>query len=199
MMTLTHCRRLDDADPLRPLRAHFHIPPDTIYLDGNSLGLMPLTAPARAAQVVQQEWANGLIRSWNAAGWFDLPQRLGARIAALIGADADEVVAADTTSVNLFKVLSAAIRIAQHAGPKRRVIVSERSNFPTDLYIAQGLCQTHGCSLQLVEADGVLPAGDHAIRWDRLDTRGQRVAPGVYRARLKAGAETRTLDVVLLD
>ena len=158
MMTLTHCRRLDDADPLRPLRAHFHIPPDTIYLDGNSLGLMPLTAPARAAQVVQQEWANGLIRSWNAAGWFDLPQRLGARIAALIGANAHEVVAADTTSVNLFKVLSAAIRIAQHAGPKRRVIVSERSNFPTDLYIAQGLCQTHGCTLELVEADGVLQA-----------------------------------------
>jgi len=158
MMTLTHCRRLDDADPLRPLRAHFHIPPGTIYLDGNSLGLMPLTAPARAAQVVQQEWANGLIRSWNAAGWFDLPQRLGARIAALIGANADEVVAADTTSVNLFKVLSAAIRIAQHAGPQRRVIVSERSNFPTDLYIAQGLCQTHGCTLELVEADGVLQA-----------------------------------------
>ena len=158
MMTLSQCRLLDDADPLRPLRAHFHIPPDTIYLDGNSLGVMPMAATARAAQVVQHEWGEGLIRSWNAAGWFDLPQRLGARIAALVGAGADDVVAADTTSVNLFKVLSAAIRIAQHGDPRRRVIVSERSNFPTDLYIAQGLCQTHGCRLELVEADDIAQA-----------------------------------------
>jgi kynureninase len=158
MTTLHDCRHLDAADPLRSLRAHFNIPPGTIYLDGNSLGVLPVAAPARAAQVVQQEWGQGLIRSWNAAGWFDLPQRLGARIANLIGAGADEVVAADTTSVNLFKVLAAAIRIAQHADPARRVIVSERSNFPTDLYIAQSLCQTHGCSLQLVKADGLLPA-----------------------------------------
>ena len=158
MMTLSQCRLLDDADPLRPLRAHFHIPPGTIYLDGNSLGVMPMAATARAAQVVQHEWGEGLIRSWNAAGWFDLPQRLGARIAALVGAGADDVVAADTTSVNLFKVLSAAIRIAQHGDPRRRVIVSERSNFPTDLYIAQGLCQTHGCRLELVEGDDIAQA-----------------------------------------
>jgi kynureninase len=158
MTTLHDCRRLDAIDPLRPLRAHFSIPVDTIYLDGNSLGVMPVTAAARAVQVVQQEWGQGLIRSWNAAGWFDLPQRLGARIATLIGGGPDEVVAADTTSVNLFKVLATAIRVAQHADPARRVIVSERSNFPTDLYIAEGLCQTHGCSLQLVEADGVLQA-----------------------------------------
>ncbi len=158
MTTLHDCRQHDAADPLRSLRAHFNIPPDTIYLDGNSLGVLPASAAARAAQVVQQEWGQGLIRSWNAAGWFDLPQRLGACIAPLIGAGPDEVVAADTTSVNLFKVLATAIRIAQHADPARRVIVSERSNFPTDLYIAQGLCQSHGCSLQLVEADAVLPA-----------------------------------------
>jgi len=158
MTTLPDCRQLDATDPLRPLRAHFSIPPDAIYLDGNSLGVLPVAAEARAAQVVQQEWGQGLIRSWNAAGWFDLPQRLGMRIASLIGAGADEVVAADTTSVNLFKVLATAIRIAQHADPGRRVIVSERSNFPTDLYIAQGLCQTHGCNLQLVEADGLMPA-----------------------------------------
>ena len=158
MSTLNDCRQLDAADPLRPLRAHFSIAPDTIYLDGNSLGVLPVAAVARAAQVVQQEWGQGLIRSWNAAGWFNLPQRLGARIADLIGAGADEVVAADTTSVNLFKVLATAIRIAQHTDPARRVIVSERSNFPTDLYIAQGLCQSHGCRLQLVEADGVQQA-----------------------------------------
>ena len=158
MTTLHDCRQLDATDPLRPLRAHFSIPANTIYLDGNSLGVLPVAAAARAAQVVQQEWGQGLIRSWNAAGWFDLPQRLGARIASLIGAGADEVVAADSTSVNLFKVLAAAIRIAQHANPARRVIVSERSNFPTDLYIAEALCQSHGCSLQLVEANGVQQA-----------------------------------------
>ena len=158
MTTLHDCRQLDAADPLRPLRAHFSIPADTIYLDGNSLGVLPVAAAARAAHVVQQEWGQGLIRSWNAAGWFDLPQRLGARIAALIGAGADEVVATDTTSVNLFKVLASAIRIAQFADPARRVIVSERSNFPTDLYMAQGLCQSHGCTLLLVEADGVAQA-----------------------------------------
>ena len=158
MATLHDCRQLDATDPLRPLRAHFSIPANTIYLDGNSLGVLPVAAAARAAQVVQQEWGQGLIRSWNAAGWFDLPQRLGARIASLIGAGADEVVAADSTSVNLFKVLAAAIRIAQHANPARRVIVSERSNFPTDLFIAEALCQSHGCSLQLVEANGVQQA-----------------------------------------
>ena len=158
MTTLHDCRQLDATDPLRPWRAHFSIPAKTIYRDGNSLGVLPVAAAARAAQVVQQEWGQGLIRSWNAAGWFDLPQRLGARIASLIGAGADEVVAADSTSVNLFKVLAAAIRIAQHANPARRVIVSERSNFPTDLYIAEALCQSHGCSLQLVEANGVQQA-----------------------------------------
>ena len=140
MITLQDCQQRDASDTLRPLRDLFSIPEGIIYLDGNSLGVMPKAAAARAAEVVTQEWGHGLIRSWNAAGWFSLPQRLGNRIARLIGAGTDEVVATDSTSINLFKVLSAAMSMAAQDTPQRRVVVSERSNFPTDLYIAEGLC-----------------------------------------------------------
>ena len=156
--TLQDCQALDAADALRPLRELFDIPSGVIYLDGNSLGVMPKTAAARAAEVVTQEWGQGLIRSWNTAGWFSLPQRLGNRIAPLIGADADEVVATDTTSINLFKVLSAALSIAAQDAPQRKRIVSERSNFPTDLYIAEGLCKERGYTLQLVETEEIAAA-----------------------------------------
>nr|WP_315463604.1 kynureninase [uncultured Rhodoferax sp.] len=157
-ITLTHCQALDAADTLRPLRELFDIPASVIYLDGNSLGVMPKTAAARAAEVVTQEWGQGLIRSWNTAGWFSLPQRLGNRIAPLIGADADEVVATDSTSINLFKVLSAALSIAAQDAPERKLIVSERSNFPTDLYIAEGLCKERGYTLKLVEPEEIAAA-----------------------------------------
>lgn len=155
MITQHDCQQLDAQDPLRGLRDLFSIPPATIYLDGNSLGAMPKAAAARAAQVVTEEWGQGLIRSWNSAGWFDLPQRLGNRIAPLIGAAADEVVTTDTTSINLFKVLSAALSISQHDAPLRRIVLSERSNFPTDLYIAEGLCKERGYTLQLVEPEDI--------------------------------------------
>ena len=151
MITLQDCQARDTADPLRTLRDLFSIPDGLIYLDGNSLGVSPRTAAARAAQVVSQEWGQGLIRSWNTAGWFDLPQRLGNQIAPLIGAAPGEVVVADTTSINLYKVLSAAMSIAHADSPERRVVLSERSNFPTDLYIAEGLCAQRGYTLQLVE------------------------------------------------
>ncbi|MDZ7919307.1 kynureninase [Rhodoferax sp.] len=157
-LTLNDCRARDTADTLRPLRDLFDIPEGVIYLDGNSLGVMPKTAAARAAEVVTQEWGQGLIRSWNTAGWFSLPQRLGNRIAPLIGADADEVVATDSTSINLFKVLSAALSIAAQDAPQRKLIVSERSNFPTDLYIAEGLCKERGYTLKLVEPEEIAAA-----------------------------------------
>jgi kynureninase len=157
-LTLNDCRSRDAADTLRPLRDLFDIPAGVIYLDGNSLGVMPKTAAARAAEVVTQEWGQGLIRSWNTAGWFSLPQRLGNRIAPLIGADADEVVATDSTSINLFKVLSAALSIAAQDAPERKLIVSERSNFPTDLYIAEGLCKERGYTLKLVEPEEIAGA-----------------------------------------
>jgi kynureninase len=158
MITLQDCQQRDATDPLKSLRALFSIPPDVIYLDGNSLGVMPKTAAARAAQVVSQEWGQGLIRSWNTAGWIDLPRRLGNQIATLIGAGENEVVATDSTSINLFKVLSSALSIAAQDAPQRRLIVSERSNFPTDLYIAEGLCRERGYTLKLVEPDEIAAA-----------------------------------------
>jgi kynureninase len=158
MITLQDCQQRDAADPLRGLRDLFSIPPGVIYLDGNSLGVMPKAAAARAAEVITQEWGQGLIRSWNTAGWFTLPQRLGNMIAPLIGAGPDEVVATDTTSINLFKVLSAALSITAQDAPQRRVLLSERSNFPTDLYIAEGLCNERGYTLQLVEPEEIATA-----------------------------------------
>jgi kynureninase len=151
---------LDRADPLAPLREQFALAPDTIYLDGNSLGVPPRAAAARAHSVIASEWGAGLIRSWNSAGWFAMPRRLGNLLAPLIGAAPDEVVVTDTISINLFKVLSAALRVAHARDPKRRVIVSERSNFPSDLYIAQGLIEQldRGYTLRLVDDPAELPA-----------------------------------------
>lgn len=155
MTTLQDCRALDAQDPLRALRQQFILPEGVIYLDGNSLGVLPKTAAARVAEAVTAEWGQGLIRSWNSAGWFELPQRLGNKIARLIGAAPGEVVATDSTSVNLYKVLSAALHIAAQDAPTRKVIVSERSNFPTDLYIAEALCRERGFRLQLVEPEEI--------------------------------------------
>lgn len=152
MTSLQDCRALDAQDPLRALRDLFALPEGVIYLDGNSLGPLPKAAPERIAKAVREEWGQGLIRSWNTAGWYDMPRRLGDRIATLIGAAPGEVVATDSTSINLFKVLSAALAITAADAPGRRVVISERSNFPTDLYIAESLCRERGLTLRLVEA-----------------------------------------------
>lgn len=151
MTTLETCRALDAADPLAALRELFTLPEGVIYLDGNSLGVMPKSAPHRLQQVAEVEWGQGLIRSWNDAGWFEMPQRLGDRIAPLVGARPGEVVATDSTSVNLYKVLSAALRIAREDRQQAKVVLSERSNFPTDLYIAQALCEQQGFELVMAE------------------------------------------------
>jgi kynureninase len=156
--TLQDCRALDAQDPLRQLRHQFVLPDGVIYLDGNSLGVLPKTAAARVAAAVTTEWGQGLIRSWNSAGWFDLPQRLGDKIARLIGAAPGEVVATDSTSINLYKVLSAALSMAAADESERKVLVSERSNFPTDLYIAEALCRERGLRLQLVEPASITAA-----------------------------------------
>jgi kynureninase len=147
---------LDAQDPLAPLRAQFTLPEGVNYLDGNSLGVLPAAAPARVARAVQAEWGEGLIRSWNTAGWVDLPQRVGDKIGRLIGARPGETLAGDSTSVNLYKALAAALLLVRASGDgARRTIVSERSNFPTDLYIAEGLARQHGCELRLVEPDEI--------------------------------------------
>ncbi len=125
----------DQRDPIAGFRDRFFLPDGVIYLDGNSLGPPPRSASARVDEVVHREWGSGLVRSWTAAGWIDLPERVAGEIAPLIGAAADEVMIADSISVNLFKLLAAAL----HLRPDRRVILSDVENFGTDLYVAQGL------------------------------------------------------------
>jgi len=151
--TLAECQALDQIDPLRSLRDLFQIPEGLIYLDGNSLGVLPKATLASVAAAVAQEWGQDLIRSWNSAGWFQKPLQVGNKIAKLIGAKDDEVVAADSTTINLFKVLSAALSIVHSDHPEKKIILSERTNFPTDLYIAEALCKERGLTLTLVEAE----------------------------------------------
>ncbi len=142
----------DAIDPLAPLRTRFaHPDPALIYLDGNSLGRMPVTTAALMQDVVAYQWGDRLIRAWN-EGWFTLPERLGGKIAQLIGAQADEVIVADSTSVNLYKLATAALR----ARSGRTRILTDDGNFPSDLYILQGIAQEHGATLEVIaSADGI--------------------------------------------
>ena len=142
---------LDRQDPLAARRAAFTLPPDVIYLDGNSLGALVSSVAPRMERAVRQEWGQGLIRSWNDAGWYPAPLRVGAAIARLVGAQPHEVAVCDSTSVNLFKVLVAALR----ARPGRRVIVTELGNFPTDQYVAEGVAALTGAQLRAVPAEQI--------------------------------------------
>lgn len=155
-MTLADAKARDAVDPLRRFRGRFCLPEGVIYLDGNSLGALPAEATARMADAVGRQWGDGLIRSWNAEGWIDAPARIGAKIAPLIGAAAHEVIVADSTSVNLAKLLGAALA----ARPGRRIILSEPGNFPTDLYIAQGMA---GAELRIVARDQIAAAIDDNV------------------------------------
>jgi kynureninase len=152
MTTLTRedVAALDANDPLADMREQFQLPEGVIYLDGNSLGALPKATPERLRAVIAQEWGEDLIRSWNTAGWYEMPRRVGDKIAQLIGARPGEVVVADSTSINCFKVLAAAL----HLRPQRRVILSEPDNFPTDLYMAQGLSALLGGTHELVLRSG---------------------------------------------
>jgi len=132
---IERARILDAGDPLALYRERFDVPEGVIYLDGNSLGAMPRATPQRLAEVTRGEWGEGLIRSWNSADWINLPQRVGATIAPLIGAGEGEVIACDSTSVNLFKLIAATLDMQRG----RKVILSEPGNFPTDLYMIEGL------------------------------------------------------------
>jgi kynureninase len=162
MIAREHCAASDAADALAPLRRLFSLDATdaegVIYLDGNSLGVLPAATPARIREVTEHEWGAGLIRSWNTAGWISLSQRIGDKIASLIGAGPGEVAVADSTSANLFKVLSSAMAIAADRRPDRRRIVSERTNFPTDLYIADTLAKQQGWELVLIESEADVAA-----------------------------------------
>jgi kynureninase len=141
---------LDESDPLAQKREQFVVPDNCVYLDGNSLGCLPVAARERAREVVDQQWGQGLITSWNKHGWIDLPVIVGEKIAALIGAAPGQTICCDSVSVNLFKLLSAALSMR----PGRNLIVSQRNNFPTDLYMAQGLQSLLGadkCELRTLE------------------------------------------------
>jgi kynureninase len=147
----------DQQDQLAIKREAFKLPADTIYLDGNSLGAMPIVALERAAKVLQQQWSVDLIKSWNRHNWIDLPLNVGNKIASLLGAEAGQVVCCDSTSVNLFKVLSCAMLMQQG----RSIVLSQQGNFPTDLYMVQGLASLLGeqhCQLQLVKDESDIAA-----------------------------------------
>ncbi len=142
---LDYALELDHADELAPFRREFVIDdPELIYLDGNSLGRLPKRSAARLREVVEHEWGSRLIRGWN-EGWFTLPQRVGAKIARLIGAQPDEVIAADSTSINFFKLACAALR----ARPQRSKIITDDLNFPSDVYVLQGVIDLLGRRHQL--------------------------------------------------
>lgn len=147
------CEALDRADPLAGARAQFALPARVIYLDGHSLGPATQGALARVEQAARAEWAEGLIRSWNSAGWIDLPRSVGAKLARLIGVAAEDVIVADSVSVNLFKLAAAALPLA-----KSRTVIVEASEFPTDQYIAEGLARIAGVEMMRVEADQGLAA-----------------------------------------
>jgi kynureninase len=153
-ITLQTCREMDAADPLARSRDAFALPDGIVYLDGNSLGALPRQAEQRVRAVMTQQWGQDLIKSWNVHDWIGAPARIGAKIARLIGAKHSEVLVADSTSLNVFKALHAALCLR----PERRVILSDDGNFPTDLYMAQGLTELLGATHRLK----VVPPGEIA-------------------------------------
>lgn len=152
MIQETDILALDANDPLQHVRSQFHLPENLIYLDGNSLGAMPLSSRARVAEVTNQQWGEHLITSWNRHQWVQLPRQVGDKIAKLVGAKVGQVICTDSISVNLFKVLAAAFSLLRHT--ERREIISTKDNFPTDLYMVEGLAallQNEGIKLTLVD------------------------------------------------
>lgn len=158
-MNREHALALDAGDPIAHLRERFVIPDGVNYLDGNSLGLLPKSVAPRLTQAVEREWAQGLIRSWNDAGWYRAPQRVGAKIARLIGVPAEDVIVTDSTSVDLFKVLTAAIRLR----PSRSKILGVAGDFPTDAYIAGGVARFANVRLERVDAVDLIRAIDDEV------------------------------------
>lgn len=160
MTTRQDCLDGDAADPLGTFRKRFSLPDGVIYLDGNSLGALPIAAADAVRDAVERQWGDDLIASWNKHGWIGLPQKVGGKIAWLVGAEANEVVAADSVSVNLFKLAAAAVG----AQGGRRVVVTEAGDFPTDLYILQGLVGLMpDVELRVVAPGGIEAALDEQV------------------------------------
>jgi kynureninase len=151
-MNLEQAQKLDAADPLAFARERFRLPEGVIYLDGNSLGPLPAATPLALKRTMEQQWGKDLIASWNKHGWIDWPTNVAAKLAPIIGAAPEELLFADSTSVCLFKLLTAAVR----ARPERRTILTQEGNFPTDLYIAEGVADLLGLELKAVPAAKLL-------------------------------------------
>ncbi len=140
-------------------RERFSIPNDVIYLDGNSLGALPKATPERLRALMREEWRNDLISSWTKHDWIDWPVTVAARLAPIVGAKPEELLIADSTSVMLYKLLGAAVR----ARPERKVVLTQKANFPTDLYVMQGLCESFSLTLRVVASDDILDAIDDGV------------------------------------
>ena len=188
-MTLTEARKLDSDDPLAFARERFRVPEAVIYLDGNSLGALPKAAPAALANTTELQWGEDLIASWNKHGWIDWPTRIAAKLAPIVGAKPSELLIADSTSVCLFKLLAA----AACARPDRKTILSQKRNFPTDLYVAQGLADMLALRVKAVEADeivGAIDAETAVVTITHVDYRSATFydMPAINQAAQKAGA-----------
>jgi kynureninase len=155
-VTLDEARSLDSADPLAFARERFQLPDNLVYLDGNSLGALPEATPDLLQSLVRDQWGKDLIAGWTSHGWIDAPARTAARLAPILGARAEELLVADSTSVCLFKLLAAAVR----ARPERRVILTQHGNFPTDLYVAEGLAEMLGLELRRTAPEAIAGAID---------------------------------------
>ncbi|OSP42795.1 MULTISPECIES: kynureninase [unclassified Streptomyces] len=184
--------KLDAADELAAKRAEFVLD-DVVYLDGNSLGALPVAVPGRVEDVVRRQWGELRIRSWTEGDWWTAPERIGDRIAPLVGAAAGQIVVGDSTSVNVFKALVAAVRLARSAGPERDEIVVDATTFPTDGYIAGSAARMTGCTLRPVtpsEVPGALGDRTAAVLLNHVDYRTGRLhdLPSLTAAVHAAGA-----------
>jgi kynureninase len=170
-MTVDEARSLDATDRLAFVRDRFRLPADVIYLDGNSLGALPAATAERLREVTERQWGEDLIASWNAHGWIDWPARIAAKLAPIVGAKPSELLIADSTSVCLFKLLAAAVR----ARPGRTTILTEQGNFPTDLYVAQGIAELLGLTVEAVPAEqmsGAIGRDTAVVMLTHVDYRG---------------------------
>ncbi|HET7710273.1 MAG TPA: kynureninase [Sphingomicrobium sp.] len=195
-MILDRARDLDAADPLAFARERFHLPEGLIYLDGNSLGALPRDAPARIAETVEHQWGGDLITSWNKHNWIDWPLTVAARLAPIVGARANDLLIADSTSVCLFKLLVAAVQTQ----PDRRVILTEAGNFPTDQYVMQGIARLlPGVELRAVERHELIGAIDDdtaVVSLTHVDYRGgERLEMAAINASARASGALTVWDL----
>ncbi|MGV9242503.1 kynureninase [Streptomyces sp. NPDC003710] len=185
-------RELDAADDLAALRTRFVLD-EAVYLDGNSLGALPAAVPGRMEDVVRRQWGALRIRSWDESGWWSAPERIGDRIAPLVGAAPGQIVVGDSTSVNVFKALVAAVRMAARDGDGRDEILVDATTFPTDGYIAASAARMTGCTLRPVapaEVPGALSGRTAAVLLNHVDYRTGRLhdLPGLTAAVHAVGA-----------